>query len=98
VRRITSTAEALDCHLVFISRVEARNEAEWLAFLRTQPILTVGESGRTIERGGVVEFVTVGGSVRFNVGLAAMEQANLRISSDMLTHARTVVRPAAGVR
>ena len=97
VRRIRTPGEATSCHLVFIGRTEGRLEASWLSFLRRLMILTVGESGQTIARGGIVEFVTVGASVRFDVGLAAMEQAGIRLSSDMLAHARQVVRaPVAG--
>lgn len=97
VRRISRPGDAMGCHVVFIGRTEGRLEASWLNLLRRQMILTVGESGQTITRGGIVEFVTVGSSVRFDVSLAAMEQAGIRISSDMLAHARQVVRaPVAG--
>ena len=97
MRRISTVADASACHLVFISRADGRREASWLASLRRLMILTVGESGQTLERGGIVEFVTMGGSVRFDVGLPAMEQAGIRLSSDMLAHARQVLRvPVAG--
>jgi hypothetical protein len=98
VRRVRTLADTTPCHLVFISRAEGRREASWLTFLRRRMILTVGESGQTIERGGIVEFVTVGGSVRFDVGLPAMEQARIRLSSDMLAHARQVLRAPVGSR
>jgi hypothetical protein len=97
VRRIRRPGDARACHLVFIGRTEGRLEASWLSLLRQQMILTVGESGQTIARGGIVEFVTIGASVRFDVSLAALEQAGIRLSSDMLAHARQVVRaPVAG--
>ena len=98
VRRISTLAGASACHLVFISRADGRREASWLTSLRRQMILTVGESGQTLERGGIVEFVTVGGNVRFDVGLPAMEQAGIRLSSDMLAHARQVLRAPVGGR
>ena len=92
VRRVSTTAEAAQCQVMFIPKSESRNEAGCLAALKGKPILTVGESGQTIARGGIVEFQTVGKTIRFNVSLPAMETAGLKLSSQMLEHAKTVQR------
>jgi hypothetical protein len=90
VRRIRLIDDAVKCHVVFIARSESRNETEWIAALRNKPILTVGESGRTLERGGDVEFTTTRDQVRFDVNLTAARQAGLILSSDLLSHAGKV--------
>jgi YfiR/HmsC-like len=92
VRRIHSPNDAGDCQIVFIGKAESAREAEWLAAIKRKPILTVGESGKTVERGGAVEFGAVRDRVAFEVSLPAAEQAGLKISSDMLAHARKVYR------
>jgi len=47
---------------------------------------------RTVERGGAVEFGAVRDRVVFEVNLPAAEQAGLKVSSDLLSHARKVYR------
>ena len=91
IRRVRSLTEAEACHLLFIHRdSDDWNEADWFARLRNKPVLTVGESGRTIERGGVVEFVLEEKRVRFDASWQAMVQAGLKIRSPMLSSARKV--------
>ncbi len=92
VRRIASPAEAAGCQIVFISRAESKRESEWLSALGNSPVLTVGESGHTVQRGGAVEFTPAADRVAFDVNLPAAERAGVRLSSDLLAHARTVYR------
>lgn len=93
VRRVNTAAAAAACHIVFISKKEGGNEAAWLRTLKEKPVLTVGESGQTVARGGVIEFIIVGGSVRFEASWPAMELAGLKIASPMLASARKVHQP-----
>jgi hypothetical protein len=95
VRRVATAAEAGECHVVFIARQEAENEEKWLSELARKPVLTVGESGRTIERGGIIEFVLVGGYVRFEASWSAMDRAGIRLRAPLLDLARKVHNPPA---
>jgi hypothetical protein len=90
VRRVASLQQARECQVVFIGKSNARYEADWLDGLKDQPILTVGESGETIGRGGVVEFVVKNNRVRFEVSWPAMQKAGLKISALMLNSASKV--------
>ena len=90
VRRLRSVNDTGQCHIVFIGKSESRSEEAWLVALKARPILTVGESGHTLDRGGIVEFTAESNQIRFNVNLAAAQQAGLRLSSDMLSHAGKV--------
>lgn len=92
VRRVSTVEEAEKCHVVFIGQSESGNEAGWLEALRDKAILTIGESGRTIERGGVLEFVIVDKRVRYEASWPAMERAGLRLGAPMLASARKVYR------
>ncbi len=93
VRHVQTPAEAAQCHVVFISMRETDNEAAWLAALSGKPILTVGESTESLNRGGIVEFVKQGATLRFDVHWRHMETVGLKISSGMLKHARKVADP-----
>ena len=90
--QISSVEEAAKCQLVFISEREKKNEALWIAALKDKPILIVGESGQTIRRGGLLEFIVVKDRVRFDASLPAMDAAGLKCSAKMLASARTVFR------
>ncbi len=90
VLHVDSLEAAARCQLVFISKLEDEHEAEWLAALRRLPILTVGESGHTIERGGILQFDIADDRVRFDANWTAMKDAGLKISTPMLLSARKV--------
>jgi hypothetical protein len=92
VRRIATPDEAGQCHAVFISKAEnEKNEEEWLQALKDKPILTVGESGQSIEHGAVIRLLPRGKSGRlFEVSRAAMERSGLKLSADMLRFADVV--------
>jgi hypothetical protein len=92
VRHLSSPSQAADCQVVFISRSESRHEAAWLAALSDKPVVTVGESGHTLERGGIIEFQRVDNRVRFDVNLAAMAQAGVKFGSGMLQSALHVLK------
>jgi hypothetical protein len=92
IRRLQLPADAAGCQIVFIPKSESRNEAGWLAALKGKPILTVGESGQTLARGGVLAFVVAHDRVGFEANLKAMEESHVKLSSDLLAHARRVFR------
>lgn len=92
VKRITTPDDSEECQIVFIAKTESRREAAWLKALKGKPLLTVGESGETIARGGAIEFRLVDDRIRFEVNLVAVTSAHLNISSAMLSYASKVYR------
>lgn len=88
IRVLETTAEAKECHLVFLggSRVGGNTLAE----LRQARVLTVGDARDFLDHGGMIQFLTVGENVRFDVNLPAVERAGIRISSRVLRLAREV--------
>jgi hypothetical protein len=92
VRHLRTPRDADGVHIVFIGRGESRNEALWIAAIKDKPILTVGESGETLAHGGILEFIRVQDKIGFAVNLPAAQQAGLRLSSDLLAHAKKVTQ------
>jgi len=96
IRLVGTVEEAAACHIVFISRQEARQQPAWLARLRDLPVLTVAETNEALGQGAVINFVTEpanrGAKLRFDASLPAMQRAGLHISSPMLVSARQVQR------
>jgi hypothetical protein len=74
------------CSVVFIP--QGTDAKPYLEAARGSHTLTVGEERGFIGRGGIVNFILDGGSVRFEIDAAAAERAKLRISSHLMRLAR----------
>ena len=76
-----------DCNVIFTPSTS--NIPVYLRESLGMPILTVGETPRFIEQGGIINFfVDKGGAVRFEINRTAADRAKLRISSRLLQFAK----------
>jgi hypothetical protein len=89
MQRDPSSGDRLRCHILYVSGDAAALQAT-LKGLGSAPVLTVGDDGRFIERGGILEFVQDGKHMRFDVNLRAATAAGLTLSSQLLQVARRV--------
>src|SRR5258708_569261 len=87
--RLSNFQEASGCQVVFISSSKADDLGTILGTLRGPPVLTVSDMDRFVQRGGMVGFPIEDNRVRFNINLAAADQAGLKISSQLLKLAKT---------
>jgi YfiR/HmsC-like len=83
-----------DCKILFVSASEKAHVDEILQSVKGLPILTVGETSGFAERGGVIRFTLEDNRVRFEVNVEAAHQADLNISSRLLTLARIIPQTA----
>jgi len=82
-------SQAADCHIAFLP--SAPREARfWLHALRGAATLTVGDGPGFLQRGGMVAFVMVDQTLRFEIDAAAVRRARLEISSRVLALATRV--------
>lgn len=79
-----SVEEVTNCHVLFINAPERSRIPQILAALRGRSILTVGESGRFMQEGGMINFIIVNRRVCFQINNPAARQAGLILSSDLL--------------
>ena len=94
----TDLKELRDCKILFVGESERAHINELIQIVKTLPILTVGETPGFAERGGVIRFVLEDNRVRFEVNVEAARQADLTISSRLLTLARIIQQAAADTR
>ncbi|HXQ35106.1 MAG TPA: YfiR family protein [Anaerolineales bacterium] len=87
--------ELSTCKILFVGASEKAHMDELVQIVRGLPILTVGETPGFAERGGVIRFVLEDNRVRFEVNVEAARQADLTISSRLLTLAK-IIQQAAG--
>lgn len=78
------------CNLVFAPRTS--NVLVYLRASAGMPVLTVGETPRFLEQGGMIRFYPDGANVRFDINRDAAERAGLRINARLLELAR-MARP-----
>lgn len=91
IRSITSAADAAGVHLMFVCATDDDQAAAILGSLKNTAILTVGESRKFMDAGGIIDFVRESDKVRFEVSAVEAERHGLKISAQLLKLA-TVVR------
>ncbi len=72
------------CHILFISTSERRRISQIIKKINGTSTLTVSESSNFIDDGGIIRLLNKDNKVRFEIGLSAAQQADLRISSRVL--------------
>jgi hypothetical protein len=81
------------CHILFVSRSEAKRYGKVLELVRGASILTVGETPDFLANGGAVSFSLQQNALQFDVNLGAADEAHLKISSKLLALAKRVLSP-----
>lgn len=90
VRRIDRFDMVDGCHALFVSP-EASYVEPLLENVGDHPVLTIGQSRRFLDLGGIINLVIIDRRVRFEVNATAAERAGLRLSSQLLGLAIDVV-------
>jgi hypothetical protein len=91
-RRFRSDLSFEDAHMIFIARSERKSVDDVLATVAGTATLMVSEVPDFIEQDGMINFVTRGKVIRFDINQRASSRNGLRIHSDLLRRAINVVR------
>ncbi len=83
------------CHILFIGRSQASNFKMIISRLKGQPILTVADAKNFLNAGGMIKLVEMERRIRYQVNLSAARAVGLRLSSQLLESALTVIKPLA---
>jgi len=86
IKAFRSVSEATNgCHILFVSSSEKGRLTEIFSGLRGLPVLTVGETDRFTESGGMINFVNQAQKIRFQINEEAAKAAGLKLSSKLLS-------------
>jgi YfiR/HmsC-like len=77
-------ADIKRCHLLFVSHAGAGRVDSVLAAVAGKSVLTVSETEDFLNRGGMITLTAEQNRVRLRINLAALESANLAVSSKLL--------------
>jgi hypothetical protein len=83
VRLLKYPQEWNGCHVLFLGRSQSEKVTDLLERVKGSPVLTVGESDKFIEQGGIMNFVRKDDSFRFQVNLQAADAVGLKVSGKL---------------
>jgi hypothetical protein len=89
-QRIKAGENAAACKVLFIGRSEESQRKRLLAGLKKSGVLTVSDIPGFLDHGGMIQFVTTGSRVRFEVNLNAAQEGGIALSSELLKVATAV--------
>ena len=90
VKHFTTEDDPRDCQILFISRSEAERVGALLESLKGTHVLTVSETEKFCERGGMINFIRQDQNVRLEINRRVTESAGLKINARLLSLARLV--------
>lgn len=91
IKRADDAASLAGCHVVFVGSSEENRLKEVCQALNGSSALTVGDMKDFAERGGAISLVNEKGKIRFDVNTEAAKTAKLKLGSQLLNLARTLI-------
>jgi hypothetical protein len=85
LKHLDSPGEISGCHLLFIPDSEESHLDDIFNAVGNQPILTVGETAKFMQAGGIIRFFIADGRIRFEIDPDAADKAALRLSSRLMS-------------
>ena len=95
IRDNVNFGDANMCHLAFVPQAEDERMARIVHAFHSDSggtVLTIGETDRFAQAGGMIRLIIDEGRVRFDVNIVSAERAGLKVSSQLLKLARKVER------
>lgn len=96
VRPVKPAGDLRDCRVVFVRSVGDGPRSAILERSRELSILAIGEDEDFLAQGGHVALLREDDRVRFDVNLASLEEARIRLSSRVIRLARNRIRGSPG--
>lgn len=81
----TVTEESLGrCHALYMSPAQRKRYEYIINRLANRPVLTIGNDGRFLDAGGIINLTQQGDRLRFEINLGALQKSKITISSKLL--------------
>lgn len=90
VRRINASEDLAGFHVLFVGQAEKNRLPDVMRRVWGAGILTVSDIDGFCDAGGVIALMQEGRHLRFDISLDAAERSRLKVSSKLLSLARTV--------
>jgi hypothetical protein len=90
IRPMMKPEDAAACHVIFIPGQESDKLAAYAGKYAGTPKLIITEKEGLVKKGGVINFITVDGKLRFELNQAALDKTGLKVSTQLLSLAIVV--------
>ena len=90
IKQFKTVQEVDTCHILFISSSEQKKYKQIFDVLKSSSILTVGETDDFTQQGGIISLIVNKNRIRFEINLDAVEDSEIRLSSQLLKLAMVV--------
>lgn len=91
IKYFETLEEVRSCQLLYIDTSEPGELESILTKLKIKPVITIGENKDFASRGGVIQFVTVRGRLRFIINLDIAKSNKVQIDAQLLSLATKVL-------
>lgn len=91
VRRIFQFDQLADCQELYVAESDEERQAAVIKAAARLPVLTVGETAAFVQHGGALALLRQDSRIVFDINMAVVTRAGLRVSPQMLRLARDVV-------
>jgi len=95
IKRDVAVDDMAACQIVFVSDSEARRLKPILQAASAHPTLTMSDIGGFADNGGMVGLYLADQRIQFDVNLAAIRDANLKVPAQVLKLAHQIINPKA---
>lgn len=90
VKQFNSAGQIDRCDILFVPHSASKRAQGVLVAVAGKPVLTVSDREGFSSGGGMIEFLLIDDSVRFAINNAAVEQAGLKLNSELLRVAYSI--------
>ena len=90
--------EIKTCHLLFICQSEQKQLRDIIEIVHDSSVLTIADTDGFIEAGGIINLFTEENKIRFDINQAAAENTGLKIRSQLLRLAKTVITQSSAAK
>lgn len=91
IKYFKTVKEVKNCQLLYIDISEPEELEAILNKLKSRPIITIGETKKFASSGGVIQFVTIRGRLRFIINLDVAKKNKIQMDSQLLSLAIDVL-------
>lgn len=89
-QQVKDPNDSAGLQMLYIGGTSASRAEEFVLAVNGGPVLTVGEVDRFVEKGGMINFLIADNRIRFEISMDATERSRLKVSSRVLTLAKTL--------
>ena len=97
IKRFNNEDDIQFCHILFICSSEKKNLDRIKDKIKDWDVLTVSETEGFAEKGVIINFKTVGSKIRFEINKDAADEAELKVSSQLMKLAILVESKQSGI-